>query len=75
MIRIGCSGWQYQHWSGEFYPAELPQSGWFAHYALSFDTVEINNSFYRLPSTSSGQKSRLWILIYYKQQFLEAKIP
>ena len=49
MIRIGCSGWQYQHWRNEFYPAELPQSCWFAHYVLSFDTVEINNSFYRLP--------------------------
>jgi uncharacterized protein YecE (DUF72 family) len=48
-IRIGCSGWQYKHWRGDFYPSELPQSRWFAHYALSFDTVEINNSFYRLP--------------------------
>src|SRR5688572_18329547 len=48
-LRIGCSGWQYKHWRGNFYPAELPQSRWFAHYALTFDTVEINNSFYRLP--------------------------
>jgi uncharacterized protein YecE (DUF72 family) len=48
-IRIGCSGWQYEHWRDDFYPAELPQSRWFAHYALHFDTVEINNSFYRLP--------------------------
>ena len=48
-IRIGCSGWQYKHWRGDFYPAELPTARWFAHYALSFDTVEINNSFYRLP--------------------------
>jgi uncharacterized protein YecE (DUF72 family) len=48
-LRIGCSGWQYKHWRGDFYPAELPVSRWFAHYALSFDTVEINNSFYRLP--------------------------
>jgi uncharacterized protein YecE (DUF72 family) len=49
-IRIGCSGWQYNHWAPSFYPAGLPASRWFAHYALSFDTVEINNSFYRLPS-------------------------
>jgi uncharacterized protein YecE (DUF72 family) len=41
----------------------MPQSRWFAHYALGFDTVEINNSFYRLLSTSSGQESRLWIYI------------
>lgn len=49
-IRVGCSGWQYKHWRGEFYPRDLPTSRWFAHYALSFDTVEINNSFYRLPA-------------------------
>jgi len=48
-IRVGCSGWQYALWSGDFYPAELPASRWFAHYALAFDTVEIDNSFYRLP--------------------------
>ena len=48
-IRIGCSGWQYKHWRADFYPAALPQSRWFAHYALQFDTVEINSSFYRLP--------------------------
>ncbi|HEY3162134.1 MAG TPA: DUF72 domain-containing protein [Vicinamibacterales bacterium] len=48
-MRIGCSGWQYAHWRDDFYPADLPTSRWFAHYALTFDTVEINNSFYRLP--------------------------
>jgi uncharacterized protein YecE (DUF72 family) len=48
-IRIGCSGWQYRHWKGDFYPADLPTSRWFEHYAQTFDTVEINNSFYRLP--------------------------
>ena len=47
--RVGCSGWQYKHWRGDFYPAALPQSRWFEHYAQTFDTVEINNSFYRLP--------------------------
>jgi uncharacterized protein YecE (DUF72 family) len=58
LIRIGCSGWQYQHWRDEFYPAELPQSRWFAHYVLSFDTVEINNSFYRLPEAGTFAKWR-----------------
>jgi uncharacterized protein YecE (DUF72 family) len=48
-IRIGCSGWQYAHWRNDFYPAGLPTSRWFAHYAQTFDTVEINNSFYRWP--------------------------
>lgn len=49
MIRIGCSGWNYRHWRGRFYPEGLPVKSWYAHYAAQFDTVEINNSFYRLP--------------------------
>jgi uncharacterized protein YecE (DUF72 family) len=48
-VRVGCSGWQYKHWRGDFYPAELPASRWLEHYSRCFDTVEINNSFYRLP--------------------------
>ena len=51
--RVGCSGWQYQHWRGDFYPGELPQKTWFEHYAARFDTVEINNSFYRLPERAT----------------------
>jgi len=57
-IRIGCSGWQYKHWRADFYPADLPQSRWFAHYAVQFDTVEINNSFYRLPPPETFAKWR-----------------
>jgi len=52
-IRIGCSGWQYQHWRGDFYPAALPSAKWLEYYATRFDTVEINNSFYRLPEAST----------------------
>lgn len=48
-FRIGCSGWQYKHWKGDFYPADLPQREWLEYYARHFDTVEVNNSFYRLP--------------------------
>jgi len=48
-IRIGTSGWHYNHWTGLFYPAKLPKSKWFEHYAKNFDTVEINNTFYQLP--------------------------
>ncbi len=51
--RIGCSGWQYRHWRGDFYPAELPQSRWLEYYAERFDTVEINNTFYRLPEAAT----------------------
>ena len=56
--RVGCSGWQYKHWRGDFYPASLPVSRWFGHYALTFDTVEINNSFYRLPNAATFEKWR-----------------
>ena len=48
-IRVGCSGWNYKHWRGPFYPEKLPVKRWFDHYSATFDTVEINNSFYMLP--------------------------
>lgn len=51
-IHVGCSGWIYPHWRGLFYPATLPEAQWFTHYAQNFATVEINNSFYRLPSAA-----------------------
>jgi uncharacterized protein YecE (DUF72 family) len=52
-IRVGCSGWQYRHWRGDFYPADLPVNDWLDFYARTFDTVELNNSFYRLPSADA----------------------
>jgi len=52
-IRIGCSGWIYRHWRGRFYPERLPVKKWFGFYADHFDTVEINNSFYRLPKAQT----------------------
>ena len=48
-MRIGTSGWHYRHWKGTFYPADLPASRMLDFYTRHFDTVEINNSFYRLP--------------------------
>jgi uncharacterized protein YecE (DUF72 family) len=57
-IRIGCSGWNYRHWRERFYPGGLPVRSWFAFYAEHFDTVEINNSFYRLPSAETFDKWR-----------------
>ena len=55
-IRIGTSGWYYDHWKKLFYPAGLPKSKWFEHYAQHFDTVEINNTFYHLPKEQSVQR-------------------
>jgi uncharacterized protein YecE (DUF72 family) len=57
-LRIGCSGYQYDHWRGVFYPAELPKRLWFEHYARHFDTVEVNNTFYRLPSKAAFERWR-----------------
>jgi uncharacterized protein YecE (DUF72 family) len=57
-IRIGCSGWLYRHWRELFYPAGLPQRRWFEHYAATFDTVELNTSFYHLPKPETFDKWR-----------------
>jgi uncharacterized protein YecE (DUF72 family) len=57
-IWVGCSGWQYKHWRGDFYPAVLPVGRWFHRYAEVFNTVEINNSFYRWPDHSTFVKWR-----------------
>jgi uncharacterized protein YecE (DUF72 family) len=52
-VRIGCSGWNYPHWRERVYPKGVPARRWLAHYATLFDTVEVNNTFYRLPSRSA----------------------
>lgn len=49
-LLAATSGWVYPHWRGAFYPADLREDKWFAYYAERFDSVEVNNSFYRLPS-------------------------
>lgn len=49
-IRIGTSGWHYQHWRGPFYEDRCPSSKMLDYYLQHFDTVEVNNSFYKLPS-------------------------
>ena len=54
-IHIGCSGWTYAHWRGRFYPDEMKQKEWFQHYSRFFQTVEINNTFYHLPTAKTFQ--------------------
>jgi uncharacterized protein YecE (DUF72 family) len=53
MMSVGTSGWHYRDWRGVFYPADLPTRRWLEYYASRFGTVELNNSFYRLPSTDA----------------------
>jgi uncharacterized protein YecE (DUF72 family) len=52
-LRVGTSGWQYRDWRGAWYPEKLAQSRWLEHYVDHFATVELNNSFYRLPSAET----------------------
>jgi uncharacterized protein YecE (DUF72 family) len=53
-VRIGCSGWNYAHWRERVYPKGLPARRWLAYYATLFDTVEVNTTFYRLPTRSAA---------------------
>jgi uncharacterized protein YecE (DUF72 family) len=55
---IGCSGWFYWHWKGVFYPADLPTSSWFPHYAAHYRTVELNAPFYSWPTIKTVES---WI--------------
>ena len=55
--RIGCSGWNYASWrDGVFYPKRCPPQRWLEFYARHFDTVEVNATFYRLPTVEAVQR-------------------
>ncbi len=58
-VRIGTSGWHYRHWKGNFYHARLPASRMLNAYLEHFDTVELNNSFYKLPSADTFENWRI----------------
>ena len=52
---IGCSGFYYKEWKEVFYPKGWPQKKWFEYYCQHFNTIEINNSFYRFPELTNLQ--------------------
>lgn len=52
-ILVGTSGWVYPHWRGRFYPEDLSPSKWLSYFSQRFPTVEVNNTFYRLPQAST----------------------
>lgn len=57
---VGTSGWNYKHWwNGVFYAKELKQAHWLEFFSGHFDTVEINNSFYRLPTEEAFRNWRI----------------
>ena len=53
---IGCSGYYYREWKGKFYPQEMPASQWLRHYATQFNSIEINSTFYKMPTVKSLSK-------------------
>ncbi|HEX9821514.1 MAG TPA: DUF72 domain-containing protein [Methylomirabilota bacterium] len=52
-VRVGTSGWNYPEWKGSFYPDDMKPAGMLAYYAGQFSTVEVNNTFYRMPTTKA----------------------
>ncbi len=52
-INVGCSGWFYWHWRGQFYPEDMPTKDWFNHYSDNFETVELNAPFYSWPTIAN----------------------
>lgn len=50
--RVGTSGWSYDHWQGTVYPEHLARDEWLTFYGDRFDTVEVNNTFYQIPTPS-----------------------
>lgn len=50
---VGCSGFSYKHWKKVFYPADLPQKKWLEFYSRAFSSVELNVTFYHLPTQSA----------------------
>ena len=55
-IRVGTSGYSYKEWKGTFYPDDLPAAKMLPYYAERFDSVEINNTFYRMPDAKTVAK-------------------
>ncbi len=55
-IMVGCSGFNYFSWKGRFYPEDLPQKKWLQYYSSVFNSVELNVTFYRLPSKSTFKR-------------------
>lgn len=69
---IGCSGFHYKEWKEIFYPKGLAQAKWFAYYAEHFDTLEINNTFYRFPELKLFEN---WYIKSPEQFSFSVKVP
>lgn len=69
---VGCSGWSYTSWQGQFYPSSIDNSGWLKYYSLVFDSVEIDSSFYRTPTSFTVKN---WAKKTPKEFKFTAKFP
>ena len=69
---IGCSGFSYKEWKGVFYPDKLAQSKWLAYYCEHFNTLELNNTFYRFPELKTMQS---WYTKTPQQFLFTVKAP
>ena len=82
-LYVGTSGWVYPHWAkGRFYPKGLKQAEWLAYLARHFDAVEVNSTFYRLPTEAMIQRwhavtgarfrlaVKLWQLITHRKRLM-----
>jgi uncharacterized protein YecE (DUF72 family) len=66
-IHVGCSGWYYWHWKGQFYPEDLSSARWFDHYASNFRTVELNAPFYSWPTVNTV---KCWVRQAGRRRFI-----
>ena len=55
-LKIGCTGWSYDGWSGTFYPKRMPKTEWLQYYSKIFPITEINSTYYRIPDQSITKK-------------------
>ncbi|MDE1862266.1 MAG: DUF72 domain-containing protein [Thaumarchaeota archaeon] len=55
-VRIGCTGWSYAGWQGNFYPGGMEPSAYLRYYSSVFDVTEINSTFYNIPSSSVARR-------------------
>jgi len=52
-LHLGTLGWSYNFWKGSFYPSKTASKDFLAYYATQFDTVEVDSTFYRIPTTQA----------------------
>ena len=74
-IRVGTSGYSFADWIGPFYPAGTPRSKMLDEYVRHFDVVEINSSYYRVPSASMFERMELNKDIIEEQEKQQQIVP